>query len=475
MGIETLSLPDQLRGQVLSGRYRLLDTIGASATGTVLRGEHVRTGHPVAVKILDPRLITHTRSLARFETEIELLARLNHSHIVQILDHDRTRDGLAFLVMELLEGVTLDQRLTERGPLPLWYAMDLAQQLGSALSEAHDHGILHGDLRATNISLVGDRGSEPVAKVRNFALAGLAGEARPASEGGRALDLPPELIDAPPVVGDQASDQYALAAILFQMLTGSRPFRGKIGAERLYEPDQAPPSLRALAPALPEPLARVLARALAPQCSERYQSVFAFAVALRSVAKSSLPPRSRPSVELPRDAGLPPPAQRKTPKSFIRSARAPSLKAPGRVTTAALPRTDPKATVAQALERARRAVREGQMGEASALIVGACDLARASRDPDAMEQLEAAASLVTQVLIHRLGSLQHRVQLCDPNGGGECLDSFFISRLADGTTIEEALQASPLPRLATLRLLVDLQQRGAIMLTSQSGGLSQAG
>jgi hypothetical protein len=231
-------------GQSL-GPYRVVAEIGAGGMGQVYRARDTKLGREVALKILPADLATDPERLARFEREARTLAALNHPHIAQVYGFEEraaTADApaLGALVMELVPGESLAARLA-RGPVPLREALELAQQIADGLSAAHEKGIVHRDLKPANVQVT----PEGVSKVLDF---GLAKPVGPEAGGGYADDPDAATITSPAqltvrglILGtaaymspeqarglavDSRTDVWAFGALLYELLTGARPFPG---------------------------------------------------------------------------------------------------------------------------------------------------------------------------------------------------------------------------------------------------------
>ncbi len=264
-----LTDPETLVGRTLGDTYRVERELGSGGMGAVFVAVHVRTGRRYAVKVLLPEVAARREALARFQREAEAIGALGHAHIVAIHDFAHA-DGLAYLVMDLLEGEDLAQRLARRGTLPLNEALAIFEQVASGLAAAHDQGLIHRDLKPANIFLAQQPGAPERAVLLDFGLAkGLApeGDARLTASGvvmGTPQYMSPEQACGAPL--DQRTDLYALATILYELLAGEPPITAPtlpaLFAKLATEP--APPlSIRRpdLPPALSDALARALAKA----------------------------------------------------------------------------------------------------------------------------------------------------------------------------------------------------------------------
>jgi CheY-like chemotaxis protein len=218
---------DVQAGMVLAGRYHLESRIGSGTFGTVFRARHAELGHPVAVKVLQASATANPEALARFRREGITACRVRHPHAVQVLDFGVT-GGIAYLVMELLSGYSLEKELEAGRQIPLARTVKLMVPVCEALHAAHRSGIVHRDVKPANVFLH-LAGGEEVPKVLDFGIARIVGEAaadpRVTLEGfvvGTPVYMAPERFRNQPV--DGRSDVYSVGVTLYQMLTGRLPF-----------------------------------------------------------------------------------------------------------------------------------------------------------------------------------------------------------------------------------------------------------
>jgi serine/threonine protein kinase/dienelactone hydrolase len=287
--------------------YRLDGLIGRGGMGVVYRAVDTRLGRAVAIKVLPPEATTDPERHRRFLQEARAASALNHPHIVTIYEVDE-HEGTTFIAMELVEGAPLDAVLA-KGPLPVAQGLEYAAQIASALDAAHAAGIVHRDIKPANVVITTDGR----AKVLDFGLAKLlersSSEATMSSVGtrlgtivGTAAYMSPEQAEGQRV--DARSDIFSLGAVLYEMLAGQRPFKGSsdVGVMTAILRDHPPPvcSVRAGVPAELEP---VVARALAKDPAERYQTAAAIRADLVSAhARLTRPPDAawrRPAVLIP--------------------------------------------------------------------------------------------------------------------------------------------------------------------------------
>lgn len=282
-----------LVGKVL-GHYHLLELLGLGAMAQVYRACDLDSGANVAVKILHPHLTADPEFAARFEREARATASLDYPGIVPILDHGRQRD-LNYLVMPLIEGPSLKAYLREQKDhtLPVAEAVNLVARLADALEHAHRQGVVHRDVKPSNVLLPGGDPEEPV--LSDFGVARMV-EATVNTASGTTLGTPAYMApeQAEGKAADARSDIYALGAMLFELITGRLPFQAESPyAVVLHHIHTIPPSPRSLRPDLPQAVETVILRALAKDPANRYPTASAFAAALRHSLARPAQPRSR--------------------------------------------------------------------------------------------------------------------------------------------------------------------------------------
>lgn len=254
------------------GPYRVERELGRGAMGTVYRARREGATSAVALKLLNPAVASDPSMSARFVREGRAAAMVNDPGVVGVTDFGQLPDGRGFLVMELVEGRTLEEVLAERGALPPAEATPIAIRIAAALSAAHVRGVVHRDLKPSNIFLV----DEGQVKIADFGAALVYDTLRDAAaEASVVLGTPaymaPEQAQGEPT--DERADLYALGCILFRMITGAPPFPGGTIIEVLRRHiDDPPPLLTSPHGALPEALVDCARRALAKQPEERFRS-----------------------------------------------------------------------------------------------------------------------------------------------------------------------------------------------------------
>ncbi len=272
--------------EILDGRYRVLGLIGAGGMGVVYEGEHVHVGRRVAIKFLRRDLATHPRLLQQFRFEARAAGQLASDNVAAVLDFGMASDGALYLVMEKLRGETLAQRLVRRHLLPAHEAVRIIAQASRGAQAAHNLGIVHCDLKPSNLFiLVRDDGTEQV-KLLDFGIARLSIQTGGVESCGkqRAMGTPsymsPEQASIDANI-DARTDVYALGVILYRMLCGKLPHGGSDPVAircRILRED--PPDVRQWQPDVPAALADVVHRALARQAAQRYASAQELAQAL---------------------------------------------------------------------------------------------------------------------------------------------------------------------------------------------------
>ncbi len=295
--------PEEIGLEDLSGRairgYALGERIGAGGFGAVYRAVQPLVEREVAIKIILPQYANHPDFIRRFEAEAQLVARLEHPHIVPLYDYWR-EPGVAYLVMRLLRGGSADD-LLHGGPLPLETVFRMVDQIGGALHAAHRAGVIHRDLKPANVLLDEDQNAYLV----DFGIAKNLGNPNleDVTQIGAFIGSPayssPEQIRADPI--RPQADIYSLGVMLYELLTGARPFMGPTPLDYIQQHLQVPlPPLSAHHAGLPAALDAVIARATAKDPLERYPDVLSLLADLRSViGKQLLVTSDQPRIATP--------------------------------------------------------------------------------------------------------------------------------------------------------------------------------
>jgi len=259
---------EQYIGKMLDNRYEILECIGTGGMAVVYKARDHRLNRLVAVKILKPELASDADFRRRFHDESQAVAMLSHANIVSVYDVSRS-DGMDYIVMELIDGLTLKQYMQRRGtPLNWREAQHFITQIVRALSHAHSRGIIHRDIKPHNIMVLRD-GS---VKVTDFGIAQLASAAQSTMTKeaiGSVHYISPEQAKGSHV--DCRTDIYSAGVVLYEMLTGRLPFEGDTPvAVAIQHIRSIPVPPRDLNPDVPKGLEAITMRAMAPELSQRY-------------------------------------------------------------------------------------------------------------------------------------------------------------------------------------------------------------
>jgi serine/threonine-protein kinase len=297
-----------LTGRTLEGRYEIAKKVGEGGMSFVYLAIDVSTRERYAIKVLSAALSQDANAMARLRREASLGMRLAHTNICHIIRLGETEDGLVYVVMPFLEGEILADRTNRRGFLPVAETARLVSDMAVGLNAAHNLKIVHRDLKPENIMVCAHADGAEYAVVMDF---GLAKERKAGAElqkltaTGIILGTPefmsPEQLRGKPL--DARTDIYSLALVTYEMLTGKLPFQGRTQQETMIARLRSDPiPLRKVRPDLdlPESVERVLARALARNPDERYQTTLEFADAFGA----GTVPRSEKGRSTPRESGL---------------------------------------------------------------------------------------------------------------------------------------------------------------------------
>mgnify|MGYP000367071461 CR=1 FL=1 len=267
-----------LEGKTIGGKYRILGQVGVGGMAMVYRGEHIYLKKPVAIKVMLPSFSENPELVQRFLQEAEMASKLDHPNIVKIFDFG-DEEGLLYLVMQFVDGETLERILKHRGKLSLKEALNITLQVLSALHYAHEKGLVHRDIKPGNVMI----NREGKAYLLDFGIAVL-GEIG-SSTGTKVAVGTPEYMAPEQFRGraDKRSDLYSVGVMLYEMLTGKTPFQD---AKDIYElqhkilRDPVPPT------GISPEIDTILEKALSKLPSQRFQSAKEFADALLSLEEA---------------------------------------------------------------------------------------------------------------------------------------------------------------------------------------------
>ncbi len=260
------------------GQYRIKEKLGSGGMGEVYRAEHKLLKRPCAIKLIRPDLDVSAATIARFEREVQATAKLSHWNTVEIYDYGRTEDGVFYYVMELLPGMSLQQLIERFGPLDPGRVVFLLRQVCAALAEAHQHGLIHRDIKPGNIIVSRRGGLFDVVKLLDF---GLVKDTSDQSADAQ-LTRNEHICGTPAYMSPEQSgsarldgrtDLYSLGGVAYHMLVGAPPFEAKSPFEVMVANARdplVPPILRNTM--IPEDLNRVIVRCLEKSRDARYSS-----------------------------------------------------------------------------------------------------------------------------------------------------------------------------------------------------------
>lgn len=290
---------------LILGQYRILECLGSGGMGKVFRAEHQLMGRQVAIKVMAPALLSDTESCERFRQEVRLVAQLSHPHIV--MAHDANEEqGVHFFVMEYVSGADLGQIVSSYGPLPIPFACECIRQTALGLQHAHEHGLVHCDIKPSNLLLrdgmtsvysflaraTGESGSDrPLIKILDFGLARLAGKASDADSRrgspescfcGTPDFMAPELGRDSTTV-DIRCDLYSLGCTFSFLLTGQVPYPGGSWSEKLirHHYDPAVPVCQ-MRPDVPPEVVEIVGRLMAKDPVDRFSTPGEVAAAIQA-------------------------------------------------------------------------------------------------------------------------------------------------------------------------------------------------
>lgn len=275
-------------GAILCGRYELESVLGEGGMGRIYQAKHTRTGRRYALKMMLPDGVLSGDAKERFKREATLVSSLEHPSIVKVHDFDVAENGVPFLVMDLLSGETLDERVKRLGPMPFPIARNVVVAIAHAVQAAHDQGLVHRDIKPENIMLarLGDGSERPI--MLDFGVVRKVYDPHNKLTETGAMVGTPSYMSPEQALGrqtDARSDVYALATVLFELLTGHPPFADPLPTRILTRLlSELPPPVSGRAPhPIPFSLETVMATALSKAPETRYPSMRAFSEALLRV------------------------------------------------------------------------------------------------------------------------------------------------------------------------------------------------
>jgi serine/threonine-protein kinase len=299
--------PENLVGQSLDGKYELESFIAQGGMGAVYRARHILLGDIVVIKMLRPEMRQNAEWLRRFQREGRAARSFRHPNAVTVYDLSAATDGHIYMVMEFVEGHTLEKELRTRGRFTPLEALEVIEPIADALNAAHTRGVVHRDMKPENVMLGEETDGDRVIKLLDLGIAkmvgvadAMAGEATSLTVAGQILGTPyymsPEQWGEPQRDGnpeiDGRTDIYSLGVIFFELVAGRKPVGGRTLSELRQEHlRETPPDLAQFAPDAPAAFVRAVAHAMAKDRNDRPQTANELINEVR--ASLGLPPRGR--------------------------------------------------------------------------------------------------------------------------------------------------------------------------------------
>ena len=283
-GVEVRAVLDPLIGRTVGGRYRLISRLGTGGMSSVYLARHVMIDRLMAIKTLRRDLAVDPIQRERFLGEARAVNRINHDNIVEITDFGESDDGMVYLVMEYVPGESLLKTMGS-GPFPALRALDIAEQIASALSRAHQMGVVHRDLKPENIIVLQKRGRPDFVKVLDFGIAKIMDA--PSMTGSQQIFgtpgyIAPEYIQSAHI--DGRADLYSLGVILYEMVTAALPFDYEYPGDLLVKHvTEQPIPLRVRLPSVEPPVEEFVLRCLRKSPQDRFRDAFHFLAELTKV------------------------------------------------------------------------------------------------------------------------------------------------------------------------------------------------
>jgi tetratricopeptide (TPR) repeat protein/tRNA A-37 threonylcarbamoyl transferase component Bud32 len=307
---------DKVVGTVVAGRFEVIRVLGQGGMGTVYEARQVAMNRRVALKLIHAHVVQSQAGVERFEREMQATARIRHPNTIQVYDYGQTEDGRLYLAMEFLEGKALAEVIRDEGPLAFERVVHIGTQVARALHAAQSEGIVHRDLKPDNIMLIDRYGERDQLQVLDFGIAHFldSSHTQLTTDGaiiGTPAYMAPE--QAKGVGVDARTDLYALGVVLYEMVTGSAPFRGPTTVSVLVMHVQVPPRPPSELVEVPEALESLILDLLAKSPADRPATAAAVIERLRAMAPEAAgvtgPRRAAPDLSLPSGPLLSPVSQ----------------------------------------------------------------------------------------------------------------------------------------------------------------------
>src|ERR1043165_682112 len=298
--------PESFVGRVIDGKYRVEGFIAQGGMGAVYRARHILLGDEVVIKTLRSEMRSNAEWLKRFQREGKAARAFRHPNSVTVYDLSSGSDGQVYMVMEYVEGHTLDKELRARGRFTPAAALEVLEPVADVLDAAHARGVVHRDLKPENIMLGSDGRGGTVVKVLDLGIAKIVGGGDVHAAGATSLTIAGQILGTPYYMSpeqwgeqqrdgnpevDGRTDIYSLGIIFFELVAGRKPLGGRTLSElRQKHVSETLPSLSSLVPGVPEEFSRAVARAMAKDRGDRPQTAGELVEELR--ASLGLEPRA---------------------------------------------------------------------------------------------------------------------------------------------------------------------------------------
>lgn len=286
-----------LQGTIFEDKYQIEKCIGRGGGGIIYKAHHRYLNRPVAIKVLNPNLITDLELVKRFKREAELASSLRHENLMSVFDFGISNHGQPYFIMEFLEGKNLADEITESSEIAFERALPIFLQICDGLEHAHSKGVVHRDLKPSNILLIKQENSKnPQVKIIDF---GIAKDIQPDLEKNACLTRNGEIFGSPPYMSpeqcrglpvDHRSDIYSMGCLMFETLTGVHPFPPDGTLVTLYRHlNEDPRAFHEILPdtKFPEAVERIVRKALEKEPADRYQTMHELKLDLQQVSVQS--------------------------------------------------------------------------------------------------------------------------------------------------------------------------------------------
>jgi serine/threonine-protein kinase len=272
----------------LPGQYIILSQLSAGGMGIIYRAKHRHTGANLAIKVLHPHIAKQAVNVIRFEQEAKAACALNHPNLVVVHDFGVTPDAVPYLVMDLIEGESLQKSVVMKGVLPYWRFLNIFEQACSALGHAHSRGVIHRDIKPSNILISTDETGQDMVRIVDFGIAKIVHkDGSPVEDLTRTGDLvgSPLYMSPEQCMGntlDPRSDIYSLGCVMYFAITGATPFVGKNAVQTIFKHLHEMPTRPAdLRPDVPEPIEQIIFRAVQKHPDQRFSGAEEMMAALQ--------------------------------------------------------------------------------------------------------------------------------------------------------------------------------------------------